>query len=248
MVDRDQILNYLNEFLKVQEFDDYCINGLQVEGKAEIKKVICAVSVSQRLFSQAVKRNADLIIVHHGLFWRSDPSPFFITGLLKNRLALLLKNDINLAGYHLPLDAHPKIGNNAQIMKRLNLTPIKPVDVGFLGELKTETDRDGFINLVNAKIDTEAQIFNFGRSKIRRVLVVSGGGSRLYPMALENKVDVFISGEIKENVVRELEESGLNYINAGHYNTEKFGIQALCQQIANQFNLNCEFIDIPNPV
>ncbi|MDW7681190.1 MAG: Nif3-like dinuclear metal center hexameric protein, partial [bacterium] len=128
MIQRSKLLNYLADFLKVAEFDDYCINGLQLEGTDTIKTVVLGVSVSRRLFQQAIARRADMIIVHHGLFWKNDPSPLALTGIMRERVALLITNNINLAGYHLPLDAHPEIGNNAQIMKRLNIVPIQPVD------------------------------------------------------------------------------------------------------------------------
>ena len=248
MTDRDKIVCYLNELLNITEFDDYCVNGLQVEGKKNIQKVILGVSASLRLFQQAVEKNADMVLVHHGVFWKSDPSPFALTGIFRERLALLLKNDINLLAYHLPLDAHPEFGNNAQIMKLLNITTIKPIDVGFLGELNSKLNREKFLKIVNQKLDTESQFFPFGSSEVHRIMVMSGGSSNYYKLAIENNADTFIGGEIKENVVRELEEVGLNYINAGHYNTEKFGVQALRSVLAEKFNLSCDFIDVPNPV
>ncbi len=248
MVKRDEIIDYIHELLNVDEFDDYCVNGLQIEGKSEIQNIIFGVSASQRLFTDALSRKADMIIVHHGLFWKSDPSPFALTGIFRERVALLLKNDINLLGYHLPLDAHPDIGNNAQIMKQLNITPIEPVEVGFLGKLGQPIQFNQFVDLVNQKLETEAQVFSSGTNSVKNILVMSGGSSRYYQLALEKNADTFIGGDIKENIVRELEEVGLNYINAGHYNTEKFGVQELSAKIAQRFKVNCEFIDIPNPV
>jgi len=248
MVERNEIIRFINEFLSVSEFDDYCVNGLQVEGKSEINKIICGVSVSQRFFQQAIARQADMIIVHHGIFWKNDPSPFALTGFLKERLAMLLKNDINLLAYHLPLDAHPEIGNNAQILKRLGITPIQPVDVGFLGELDSSIDITSFVKKVNSKLETNAQTFLYGPDEVQRVLVISGASAISYKLAIEYQADTFLGGDIRENIVRELEETGINYINAGHYNTERFGIQALCKVIAKQFSLACDYIDIPNPV
>ncbi len=248
MADRNEILNYLNDLLNVTEFDDYCINGMQVEGKKEVKTIVFGVSVSQRLFQQAIEKKAEMIFVHHGIFWKSDPQPFFLTGIMRERLALLLKNDINLLAYHLPLDAHPEFGNNARIMKILNIKPIKPVEVGFLGELKTKIKWQKFIDLINEKIETKSQTFHFGTEYIQKVLILSGGSSQYYFLAKENDADVFIGGDIKENIVRELEETNVNYINAWHYNTEKFGVQALVEIISKKFDVCCEFIDIPNPV
>ena len=248
MADRNEILNYLNDLLNVTEFDDYCVNGMQVEGKNEVQTIIFGVSASQRLFLQAIEQNADMIIVHHGIFWKGDPQPFSLTGIFRERVAQLLKNDINLFAYHLPLDAHAEFGNYAMIMKKLNIKPIKPVEVGFLGELKTEMNRKDFFDLINDKLETEAQPFLFGTEYVKNVLILSGGSSRYYSLAKECGADIFIGGDIKENIVRELEESKINYINAWHYNTEKFGVQALLDIIAKKFEVHCEFIDIPNPV
>ncbi len=248
MVQRNVIIKYVDELLHISEFDDFCVNGMQVEGKDEISKIVLGVSVSKRFFELAIENDADLIIVHHGLFWKNDPSPARLTGIQRERVALLIKNDINLLGYHLPLDAHPELGNNAQIMKRLELDTIAPVDVGFLGKLSNPLPITEFSNLVNGRLETSAQIFPYGPKTVHRVFVMSGGSSRYYDMAAAMGADTFIGGDIKENIVRDLEEVGLNFIHAGHYNTEKFGIQALGQAISDQFNIPCHFIDVPNPV
>ena len=248
MVQRTEIIEYINDLLNISEFDDYCVNGLQVQGKDRINKIALGVSVSARLFEESVKINADMIIVHHGLFWKNSPSPFSITGVTRNRLALLIKNDINLCGYHLPLDAHPEIGNNAQILKELNIQIIEPVNVGFLGQISPAIERDDFVSLVDKKLGTKSMAFPFGPSKIEKVVTISGGSSYSYKLAVDCGADTFLAGDIKENIVRELEEYKMNFINAGHYNTEKFGIQALGEKVSQEFNISCEYIDIPNPV
>ncbi len=248
MAKRDEIVQYINELLNIAEFQDDSFNGLQVEGKAEIEKIVLGVSISERLFQAAIGEQADMIIVHHGMFWKNAPSPYLITGILRNRIALLIKNDINLVAYHLPLDAHAELGNNAQIMKRLSIETIKPVDVGFLGRLKNKLSFEKFVKIVNNELDTEAQVFAFGSPDVHRVLVLSGGSSRFYQLALDNDADTFIGGDMRENLVRELEEVGLNFIHAGHYNTEKFGVQALCVKLNQEFCIPCKFIDIPNPI
>jgi len=248
MTDRNEIIVFLNDLLHVNEFEDYCVNGMQVEGKRDVRSIVVGVSASKRMFEAAIHQGADMIIVHHGLFWKGDPSPMQLTGMLRDRLALLMKHDINLLGYHLPLDAHPELGNNAQIMKRLNLEPIAPVDVGFLGQLSEAAPRERFARLVNEVLETTAQVFPFGPDLVQRVLVISGGSSQQYKTAAIIGADTFIGGDIRENIVRELEEVGLNFIHAGHYNTEKFGVQALASAIVNRFNIPCHFIDIPNPV
>jgi len=248
MVDRDKLEQFLSEFLKTDEFDDYCVNGIQVEGRQQIKKIILGVSVSQRLFREAAQRQADAIIVHHGLFWKNDPTPFSLKGLMRDRVAILLKNDISLFGYHLPLDAHPEIGNNAMILRILGLTQQQAVDVGFLGKFSKPISRLELLHLVNENLDTEAELFPFGKEKVQSVVVISGGSSSAYPLAALVGAEAFIAGEIKENHVREIEEVGLNFISAGHYNTEKFGVQALGDYISQHFDVHCEYVDVPNPI
>jgi len=248
MAKRDEILQFIHEILTPENFNDYCVNGLQVEGKAEIQKIVLGVSVSERLFQAALAVQADMILVHHGLFWRSDPHPFHLTGLLYRRLKLLIQSEINLAGYHLPLDAHPEIGNNAQIIKQLGMQPIKAVDVGFLGELPEAMLFTDFHQWVDAKLATRSFVLPWGPARVQKALVISGGSSPEFELAAIHGADVFIGGDIRENVVRSVEETGINFINAGHYNTEKFGIQALGAVIQEKFGIPCEFIDIPNPV
>lgn len=248
MVKRQEIIEFIKNLLNVNEFDDLSVNGLQVEGKEEIHNIILGVSVSERLLQSAVQKKADMVIVHHGSFWKNAPTPYMLTGIHRRRMALLLKNDINLAAYHLPLDAHPEIGNNAQIMKCLNIEPIKSVEVGFLGKLAGPIPIENFVDFINKQLNTHSLLFPFGSPQVYRVLVISGGSSRFYQLALDNDADTFIGGDMRENIVRELEEVGLNFINAGHYNTEKLGIQALGEKLKQTFKINCTFIDVPNPV
>ncbi len=248
MILRNDILEYLNGLLMPENFNDYGINGLQVEGKAEIRKVVAGVSVSERLFRAAIDRQADLILVHHGLWWHHDTPAFAITGVLYQRLRLLMQHEINLLGYHLPLDAHPEVGNNAQILKKLDLKPICAVDVGFLGELVTPVPFSIFCEQVNRALDTHAFTLAYGPAEVKKVVVISGGSSPSYHQVVALGADTFICGDIREHLVREVEEVHLNLIHAGHYNTEKFGVQALCQRLNSRFSIPCEFIDIPNPV
>lgn len=248
MVHRIEILKFINQLLTPENFDDYCVNGLQVEGQAEIRKIALGVSASERLFQQAILVGADMVIVHHGLFWKNSPHPMHLTGIYYNRVRLLIQNEINLLGYHLPLDAHPEVGNNAQICKRLNLQIIEPVDVGFLGEYASEQPFSKFIETVEELLQTFPFSLNYGPAIVKKVLVISGGSSFEYLKAVEKGADTFLAGDIRENLVREIEESRLNFINAGHYNTEKLGIQALGEKLAAQFSIPCEFIDVPNPV
>ena len=247
-MDRDVLLNYLNQYLEIDRFDDYCQNGLQVEGKSEINKITFGTSVSERLFNASVQTGADMILVHHGLFWDKDPLPFSISGFIKKRLEILIKNDLNLVVYHLPLDAHTEVGNNIQILKRLHISPLEAMEVGFVGNLKQPL---GILDLqkeINQNLATESILFNFGAKFVEKVLVISGSSSRACEKDVDIGIDTFIGGDIREEHVRICEELKLNFIAAGHYNTEKFGVQALAKHIFQKFNIKVEFIDIPNPI
>lgn len=244
---RDAIVQFCEQYLKTSEFSakDDCQNGLQVEGKAEIRKIVTGVSWSQILFEQAIEKKADMILVHHGIFANSISNPPQIKGTLKNRLKLLLKNDLNLCGFHLPLDAHPTIGNNSSLCKLLGIKKLKPIDVGFYGDLDKETNFSDFVKNLEQKLGTQAIIIAAGKDKVRQVGVLSGGASTEVARMKELGVDVFITGDIREHLVREIEELKINFINAGHYNTEKLGIQNLGQLVAKKFKIDVEYIDVP---
>jgi len=247
-VKRNKIIEYLNEYLKVDDFKDGCYNGLQIEGKENILKIVTGVSLSQRLIGEALKKNADMMIVHHGFFTDSVPSPLQLKGIMKNRIKMILENNINLAGYHLPLDVHPLIGNNISLTKLFGAKKCKPFDVGFVGELDKEMDFDKFVRLVEKKLDVKSFVLPYGKKKIKTVAVISGGASPYYRQAIEMGADVFVTGDMRENVVREAEEIEMNIINAGHYNTEKIGIVNLGKLIKKKFKVGVEFVDVPNEV
>ena len=247
-MNRDSLVAYLNDLLGIEDFQDYCVNGLQVEGKPEIQKIAGGVSVSQRFLNEAIKWGADLVLLHHGLFWKSDPYPFYLRGIQKRRLELLIKNDLNLAAYHLPLDAHGVFGNNIQILNKLDLQPVEPLEIGFVGQFKDSLSKDAFLALINKKLNCEATAFFYGKDAIQTVLVISGASSAAYEEASARGVDAFIGGDIREENVRGIEEVQLNYVAAGHYNTERFGIQALLSHLNEKFGLETTFFEIPNPV
>ncbi|MBN1153417.1 Nif3-like dinuclear metal center hexameric protein [candidate division KSB1 bacterium] len=247
-MNRSELIEEIDNILHPADFEDYGRNGLQVEGKEDIQHIVTGVSCSKRLFQEAVNNQADMILVHHGLFWVNDPRPFTIEGILRERIALLIKNDINLSAYHLPLDFHPEIGNNAMISKRLSLETIGSVDGGALSRPHEPMDIDTFKNEVDKQLETASLLFPFGPRKVSRVFISSGGGAFMYPQALKLNADTFITGEVKEAHVRIFEEEGLNLIVAGHYNTEKLGVQALGKLLSERFKLKTTFIDIPNPV
>lgn len=248
LVEVKEIIKYLEDYLKVKDFEDSCANGLQVEGAPKVNKIITGVSLSQKLIETAIKKKAKMIMVHHGVFNKNLPSPFQLKGVIRNRLKLLLENNINLAGFHLPLDAHPIIGNNAGLCKLLGIKNIEPVYVGFAGDLAEPMKFSDFVVLVNKKLETNSRIMPAGPRIIKRVGVISGGAARNFAQAKEAGADTYMCGDICESVVREVEEAGINYINAGHYNTEKLGIQNLGELVEKKFKIKVEFIDIPNDV
>lgn len=236
---------YLNKYLKVADFQDYCVNGLQIEGKENVSRIIAGVSLSQRLINEATKRKADMIIVHHGIFLSDVPSPLQLRGLIKERIKMILCNNINLAGYHLPLDAHPKIGNNISLAKLFGLKKCKPADVGFVGELTEEISFKEFVKIIEKKLKVRSFTLPYGKERIKKAGIISGGSSASFEDVFRAGADVFLGGDIKQSEVRKMEEAGINYINAGHYNTEKLGIQNLGKLVEKKFKIKSEFVDVP---
>ncbi|MBC8383320.1 MAG: Nif3-like dinuclear metal center hexameric protein [Candidatus Cloacimonetes bacterium] len=251
MTNRNDIIKFCNEYLKADTFNDYCYNGLQIEGREDISKIVTGVSLSKQFIKKAIDEKADMIIVHHGLFKNQLGDPPRIIGIFRDRIKLLLEHNINLCGYHLPLDAHPEIGNNISLARLLELQDIECLnspfygDIGYVGDVKDQITFAEFIKLIDNKLDTHSYIIAAGHEFVKKVGIISGGSSVEYSSAFEKGADTFISGDIKENVVREVEEIGMNFINAGHYNTEKLGVQNLGKLVSETFNINTKFVDIP---
>lgn len=248
---RSDLLNYLNTYLKISEFDDYCPNGLQVEGKENIEKIIMGVSACVELFEKAIEAGADTIIVHHGIIWKSD-TPIYRGGF-KKRLKLLLENNINLLAYHLPLDAHENVGNNAQIAKILKLKNITPFgkyknqSIGFKGKCQPRS-ATSVINSIKEKINQESIIFPYGPEMVKKIGIISGKAEKEVENAVTEGLDLYLTGEASEYILHYVKEEGIHFIAAGHYATERFGIKALGEHLRNQFNLSLEFAEIPNPI
>jgi len=204
------------------------------------------VSLSKKLIEETIDRKAELLIVHHGIFGNALPSPPVIRGYWRERLALLLSNNITLCGFHLPLDAHPRIGNNASLCKLLGITNTKPVEgVGFIGTLPRAEPLRNFVQRVNRSLDTKSMVISGGPTNVRRIAVISGGSSGHFQGAKDAGADTFVCGDMPEWNVRGIEETGLNVINAWHYNTEKLGIQNLGKLISTKFRIPVEFVDVP---
>ena len=251
MVKRNEIVEFCNEYLKADTFNDYCHNGLQIEGRENISKIVIGVSLSRQFIEKAIDEEADMIIVHHGLFKSQLGDPPRIVGIFKNRIKLLIEHDINLCGYHLPLDAHPEIGNNISLARLLELRNLEHLnspyygEIGYIGDLGENMKFIDFVAYVNTMLHTQSYILAAGHELVKKVGIISGGSSIEYSEAYKQGADTFITGDIKENIVREVEEIGMNFINAGHYNTEKLGIQNLGKLVSERFNVEMKFIDIP---
>lgn len=242
---RDAIVEYCRTYLKVKDFEDNCVNGLQVEGAPAVRRIVAGVSLSERLIRVAIDRDAQMVLVHHGFFPNFWGKPPAIDGIVRGRLKLLLSHDINLCGFHLPLDAHPEVGNNISLCRLFGIRRTVPVDIGFAGDLAKPCDRDAWVRIVEKKLGTRCFVVPGGPRRVRRVCVISGGSSSWYPHAVLAGADTFLCGDIGEWVVRAVEELGLNLVSAGHYNTEKLGVQNLGRRIARRFRVPVEFVDVP---
>jgi dinuclear metal center YbgI/SA1388 family protein len=248
-------VNSLAELLNVQDFDDYCPNGLQVEGRVEISKIIGGVTASQALVDAAVALGADALLVHHGYFWKGeDPR---VVGMKQSRLKALMDADINLLAYHLPLDAHPELGNNAQLAKLLGLKTIGSFgrgagpDIGLYGEVDKPCMAEAFGQHLAEKLGRTPMHISSdknGDSEIHTIAWCTGAAQGFLEQAAALGVDAFLSGEISEQTVHEARELGIHYFSAGHHATEKGGVMALGEHLAKQFQVDFEFVDIENPV
>jgi dinuclear metal center YbgI/SA1388 family protein len=250
MIKLKELITYLNEYLEVAKTRDVAINGLQVEGKDTIERIVVGVSATVDLFKKALDKKADLILVHHGLFWGS---PIPIKGYMKKRIEALVKNDVSLAAYHLPLDMHPIVGNNAQLSKVLEIKDVstfgnyKGSEIGVKGFFEKPQKLHSIASILNKTLETDPYIFDFGSREVKSVAIVSGGASDMIHQAIEEEVDLFITGEPSEYMQSVCKESNINFICAGHYNSEKLGIIALGNHIKDFYNIDVEYVDIPNP-
>lgn len=251
MIQLKELLSYLDNLLEVERFQDYCPNGLQVEGRMEVKNIISGVTASQALIEAAIKAKADVLLVHHGYFWKGeDPR---IIGIKYQRLSRLLETGTNLLAYHLPLDAHPLYGNNAQLAERLELDiagafPATSNAVGMYGRLKSPQPASAFAQKIHAVLSREPLHIGDPEAEIRTIAWCSGAAQNYIEQAAELGVDAYLSGEISEQTVHLARENGVHFFAAGHHATERYGVKALGEHLAQQFGLNHEFIDIDNPV
>lgn len=246
---RDQLSHYLEQLLDPSRFRDYCPNGLQVEGREEIAAVVTGVTASLSLIEQAITAGADTILVHHGYFWRGeDPR---VTGSRRARLGLLLAHGLNLFAYHLPLDAHPEIGNNAQLAARLGFR-----ETGRMGDQELlcygvsaeQTSVSVLAEAIERRLDRVPLVIGEPAREVRRVAWCTGAAQGMFEEAIGLGVDAFITGEISEQQVHLARESGVAFFAAGHHATERFGVRALGERLARDLGIEHRFIEIPSPV
>ncbi len=241
--------DYIGSLLAVSHFRDYSPNGVQVEGRQEVRRIATGVTASQAVLEAATAWGADAIIVHHGYFWRGEDA--CITGIKKRRIAHLLRHDISLLAYHLPLDAHPNLGNNAQLAEQLGFATqghFGEQDIASYGVLKQAQRLQQLARHIGHTLQRPPLVIGDENSEIVRIAWCSGGGQSYFEQALALGVDAFLTGEISEQHVHVAKETGIAIIAAGHHATERYGVQALGEHLAAHFGLEHRFFDQDNPV
>lgn len=248
---RDDLDAYLNRFLRVSDFEDDSVNGLQVEGRAEVSRVAFAVSACAEAFSAAAAEGADALVVHHGLLWKGrGPEP--LRGPARERLRLLIEGDLNLLAYHLPLDAHAEVGNNAAAARALGLGGLEPfgdyhgMKIGVKGRLPRPEAREAFVARLEAYYGHRALVVPGGPEEVRAVGVVSGGAAKEAPQAAAAGLDFYVTGEPGEPTTYLCRELGLNFAALGHYATERVGVRALMEHLGETLGVETVFLELEN--
>lgn len=239
-----ELENYLNSILEPWNYDDFCHNGIQIEGSQTVSKIAIGVSFNEEFISKAIKGNCELLLVHHGIFGKDF---FQLKGYLKRRVEKVIKNDLTLMAYHLPLDGHEEYGNNVSILKSLDLKIKEKIDVAFIGEYENPIVFEDFQKQVEELFKPQSLLVYKNNEFVKRVGVCSGGASSFLEK-LEGKIDTFITGDVKEQTRNMVSEMSVNFINAGHYPTEIFGIKNIGDLISKKFDIEVKFIDIFNEI
>lgn len=253
MAQLKSIVEYCNDLLNVNEFRDYCPNGLQVEGRSEVNSIICGVTACQDLIEAAIEKQADVLLVHHGYFWKNEDAT--ITGIKRKRIQRLLGKGISLLAYHLPLDAHEVYGNNITLAEKLGIKVIGCEKEGsakgllWNGELEEETVAEDFASCITQRLNRQPlHLVAASNKPIKTVGWCTGGAQHYIEEAASMGLDAYISGEVSEQSFHLAKELDIHYFAAGHHATELYGVQALAEHLATQFNVKSEFVDIHNPV
>lgn len=253
MARRDDIIRFCDDVLDTRSFDDYGPNGLQVPGAPDVAKVVTGVSAHLALIERAIEAGAQLLIAHHGLFW--DFHPRALSEQMAQRLRAALDGGLSVAGYHLPLDAHPELGNNALLCERLGFARtaepfgvVKGAPVGVIGRSEGGVEARELTRRVAALLDREPLVFDAGPPMVRSIGIVSGAASSEVHAAVALGLDSFLTGEPAEHAMADAREGAIHYIAAGHYATETLGVRRLGELIAERFAIDHEFVDVPNPI
>jgi dinuclear metal center YbgI/SA1388 family protein len=248
-VKRDELVDYLNTYLKIAEIEDVSNNGLQVEGGDQVQKVAFAVDACQEAFRRAQASGADMIVVHHGLFWEK---PLMVIGVHRERLSLLMDGRISLYAAHLPLDVHPEVGNNVQLLRLLGLSPEEHrfgeyhgTLLGVTGRFPKPVTRDEVVKKLEQSLAAPMTVLPFGPETVAMVGVISGGAADMAVQAALAGVDLYLTGEPSHSAFHQIAERGLNVVYGGHYATETLGLKALAAHLSEQFDLEAEFLHIP---
>lgn len=246
MATRDEILRTIDEWLQPGNFQDYCPNGLQVEGRTRVDSIVSGVTASRALIDAAIEQQADLILVHHGYFWKGEEQA--IRGIKRQRIKQLLVHDLNMAAYHLPLDDHPEYGNNRQLAEVLGIRNPRPLGgLVWQGELSEPLPAAEFAQSIAKALNREPLLVAAGDHPVRTVGWCTGGAQGYINLALEAGLDAYISGEISEPTAHTAREGGIHYYAAGHHATERYGVKALGAALAAEFGIRHQFIDCDNP-
>lgn len=252
MAKLQDIIQWCDQTLKSPEFKDYAPNGLQIEGKTEVHKILVAVTASQDAIDAAIRENADLLLVHHGYFWKGEAYP--ITGMRGKRIKSLIQHDISLLAYHLPLDSHPSLGNNAAIADLLELERIETLDpserhpIGNIGYLNQPMPVEEFKTFVSEKLKFDVTHLPADKNMIEKVGFCTGGAQDFIVKAAEQGCDAYISGEVSERTFYEAKELDVHYFACGHHATERYGVQRLGQAISEQFDIEYVYFELNNPI
>ena len=247
-----ELVTYCNNLLECNSYQDYCPNGLQVEGRSQVKRIISGVTASQAMIEAAAAAGADMLLVQHGYFWRGEAP--VITGLKQRRIAALLEHGINLVAYHLPLDAHAKYGNNVQLAEVMGwhisggLEPSNPRSIGLQGELAEAVSGEQLAQELETRLGRKPMFIAGHDRPVKRIAWCTGGAQGYIEKAVALGVDAFITGEVSEQTYHIARECGINFYAAGHHATERYGVQALGDHLVERFDVEHRFIDIDNPV
>jgi dinuclear metal center YbgI/SA1388 family protein len=247
VAERDEILGYAAELLDLPAYPDYGPMGMQVVGSENVSLIACGVSASLELFERAAQSGAQLVLVHHGILWNNESR--VVDERVKRRLQALFEADMTLAAYHLALDAHPEIGNNALVARELGVEPERPfAEIGCGGRLDEPQDLGTFLERVRERLAPDPIVFAEGPEQIERAAVVTGGAARHVLEAAAEGYDLFLTGEADEPSLHNARELGVHFVAAGHYATERLGVQRLAERLADRFGLEWRFIEVPNPI